>query len=64
MKRIAWKMDRGAPSREMARAEGYVMARRKGCAPYIVPARVWDALPEADAALKEASDERAQEDGR
>lgn len=56
MKRIVWKMDRGAPSREMTRAEGYVMARRKGCVPYIVSVRVWDALPEADAVLKEAGD--------
>lgn len=57
MKRIDWKMDRGAPSREMARAEGYVMARRKGCAPYIITTKAWDALPEVETTLKEASDD-------
>lgn len=59
MKRIIWKIDRGSPSREMARAEGYVMVRRKGCLPYIIAAKTWDALPEVETALKEASDERA-----
>lgn len=45
MKRTVWKIDRGFPSREITRGERYVMVRRKGCAPYVMPERVWDALP-------------------
>lgn len=38
----------GAESREMARANGWVMVRRPGCAPYTIGEREWDALPSAE----------------
>jgi len=36
--------DRYGPFRLMAYAEGYVMARRKGCAPFVCPLAEWVAL--------------------
>src|SRR5690606_3170026 len=45
MKRTVWKIDRGFPSREIVRAERYVMVRRKGSIPYVIPETEWNALP-------------------
>jgi hypothetical protein len=47
-KRIA-KLDRGFESREMARADNWVMVRRPGCIPYTMFAKEWDALPAVEA---------------
>lgn len=46
-KKIA-KWDRGAESRELARADNWVMVRRPGAIPYTVFAKEWDALPSAE----------------
>ncbi|QGA55910.1 hypothetical protein [Brucella sp. 2280] len=46
-KRIA-KWDRGLESREMARADNWVMVRRPGCTPYTMFAKEWDALPSVE----------------
>lgn len=46
-KRIA-KWDRGDESREMARADNWVMVRRPGCIPYTMFAKEWDALPSVE----------------
>lgn len=50
-KRIA-KWDRGAESREMARAYNWVMVRRPGCVPYTMFAKEWDALPSVEEGRK------------
>lgn len=42
------KWENGAESREMARANGWVMVRRPGCIPYTIFAKEWDALPSAE----------------
>lgn len=47
MKPIA-KWHDGRESREMARANGWVMVRRPGCIPYTMFAKEWDALPSAE----------------
>lgn len=54
-KKIA-KWDRGDESREMARADNWVMARRPGCIPYTISAKEWDALPSAEEGRKLAAD--------
>ena len=39
------RIDRGSPSRLMARAEGYVMVRHPHCIPYVMTLKNWNALP-------------------
>jgi hypothetical protein len=41
------RYDEGSEIREMARADGYVMARRPGCMPFVISAKEWDAMPRA-----------------
>ena len=41
------KWHNGAESREIVRAEGWCMVRRKGAAPYLIGEREWDSLPSA-----------------
>ncbi len=41
------RIERGYPSKFMARADGYVMVRRKGCLPYVMSEKDWLALPAA-----------------
>lgn len=41
------RWDRGAESRYMVDAQGYVMVRRPGCAPYVMTLKDWMKLPSA-----------------
>lgn len=52
------KWHNGAESREMVRAEGWVMVRRKGAAPYLVRAKEWDDLPPGDIGSERAREYR------
>lgn len=47
-RKVVAKWHEGAESREMARANGWVMVRRPGCIPYTMFAKEWDVLPTAD----------------
>lgn len=38
------RYDRYGEFRWMTEAEGYVMCRRKGCGPFVLTRREWDAL--------------------
>lgn len=38
------RYDRHGRIRLVARAEGYVMARRPGCAPFVLTERKWDSM--------------------
>lgn len=53
------KWHNGAESREMARANGWVMVRRPGGVPYTVFAKEWDALPAAEFAREMQADYQA-----
>jgi hypothetical protein len=46
----------GRESREMARANGWVMVRRPGCIPYTMFAREWDSLLSAEEGRKYAAE--------
>ena len=56
------RWERGAESRFMAEADGWVMVRRPGCIPYTIFKRDWMKLPSAaqGKAIKEAYDAAAQ----
>lgn len=58
MTRIA-KWDRGAESREMARADNWVMVRRPGCIPFTMTVKEWDALPSIEEGRKIDAEYRA-----
>lgn len=38
------RFDKGGPIRCMANAEGYVMVRRPGCAPFVLSCKEWAQL--------------------
>ena len=38
------RIDRGIESACFGEAKGYVMVRRKGCAPYLLTVKQWDAF--------------------
>ena len=40
-----WRVERSFPSRVVAAAEGYVMVKRKGCAPYVMTKKEWEKCP-------------------
>ena len=63
-----WRWWHGGPARKMVEAEGYIMARRKGCMPFVVGRREWEALPPCEPPVRvrrvrvtEVSDEAARE---
>lgn len=57
MKRTS-KWHNGDESREMARADNWVMVRRPGRIPYTMFAKEWDALPSAEVGRKLHADYR------
>lgn len=45
MNKPEWRIYKDDTARKIGEFEGYVMARRKGCVPFVVPKKEWDALP-------------------
>ncbi len=46
--KLTAKWHNGHESREMARADNWVMVRRPGCIPYTMFAKEWDGLPSVE----------------
>lgn len=62
----AARWDRGAETRFMAEASGYVMVRRPGCMPYVLSRKEWLKLPLAALGREMAAryDEAARSTGK
>jgi hypothetical protein len=51
------RCDKIGKLRMMASSEGYVMVRRSGCAPFVMDAKTWLALPTKPAEKSQTTDQ-------